>query len=99
MTRSRPHRYPRCRGLRVPLSSGAGGRLHSLGTLTPRYRPRSAVHIPFITVKGIGAERVVTTEFFYASSDADCCPSGRASTTWHWNGRSFTPGRTTVIRS
>jgi len=79
--------------------SGAGGGLHSLGTLTPRYRPRSAVHIPFITVKGIGAERVVTTEFFYASSDADCCPSGRASTTWHWNGRSFTPGRTTVIRS
>lgn len=79
--------------------SGAGGKLHSLGTLTPQYRPRAAAHIAFITVMGIGAERIVTIEYFYASSDADCCPSGRASTTWHWNGRSFTAGRTTVIRS
>jgi len=79
--------------------SGAGGKLHSLGTLTPQYRPRSAPHIPFITVKSIRAERIVTNEFWYASSDADCCPSGRAGTTWHWNGRSFKPGRTTVIRS
>jgi hypothetical protein len=74
--------------------SGAGGRLHVLGTLTPRYRPRSAPHIPFIAVKSIGAERIVTTEYWYASSDADCCPSGRATTSWHWNGRFFTPGRT-----
>jgi hypothetical protein len=77
--------------------SGAGGRLHALGTLTPQYRPRSAAHIPFIAVKSIGAEHIVTTEFWYASTDADCCPSGRAITSWHWNGRSFTPGRT--IRS
>ena len=77
--------------------SGAGGKLHVLGTLTPQYRPRSAAHIPFIAVKSIGAEHIVTTEFWYASTDADCCPSGRAITSWHWNGRSFTPGRT--IRS
>ena len=74
--------------------SGTGGKLHSLGTLTPQYRPRSAAHIPFIAVKSIGAERIVANEFWYVSSDADCCPSGRASTTWHWNGRSFKPGRT-----
>ena len=79
--------------------SGAGGKLHTLGTLTPRYRPRSASHIPFIVVKSIGAERIVTTEAWYASSDGDCCPSGRATTTWYWNGHSFRPGHTTIIRS
>ena len=71
----------------------------SLGTLTPQYRPRSAAHIPFIVVKSIGAERIVTTEAWYASTDADCCPSGRATTSWHWTGHSFRPGRTTIVRS
>jgi hypothetical protein len=71
-----------------------------LGTLTPQFRPHPrTVHIPFVTVKSIGAERIITTEFFYTGSDADCCPSGRALTTWHWNGRSFKPGRTTITRS
>jgi hypothetical protein len=80
--------------------SGAGGRLHVLGTLTPQYRPHAGhVHIPFVAVKSIGGERIVTTEFFYTGSDADCCPSGRALTTWHWNGHHFKPGRTTIIRS
>ncbi len=79
--------------------SGAGGKLHSLGTLTPQYRPRSAPHIPFIVVKSIGAERIVTTEAWYASSDGDCCPSGLATTTWYWNGHSFRPGHTAIIRS
>jgi len=76
--------------------SGAGGKLHVLGTLTPQYRPRSETHIPYIVVKSIGAERIVTTEYWYTSTDADCCPSGRATTPWRWNGRSFKPGRTTI---
>ncbi len=76
--------------------SGAGGKLHSLGTLTPQYRPRSASHIPFILVKSIGAEHIVTTEAWYTSTDGDCCPSGRATTSWHWNGHSFKPGRTII---
>jgi hypothetical protein len=79
--------------------SGAGGRLHVLGTLTPQYFPHTWVHIPFVTAKSIGAERIVTTEFFYNGADADCCPGGRALTTWHWNGHSFKPGRTTIVRS
>jgi hypothetical protein len=78
--------------------SGAGGRLHVLGTLTPQYRPHNDAHIPYVMVTSIGAERVVTTEYWYTTSDADCCPSGRATTTWYWNGRSFHPGRTTVRR-
>jgi hypothetical protein len=79
--------------------SGAGGRLHILGTLTPQYHPHTRVHIPFVAVKSIGAERIVTTEFFYNGTDADCCPGGRALTTWHWNGHSFRAGRTTIVRS
>ena len=80
--------------------SGAGGHLHVLGTLTPQYRPHAGhVHIPFVSVKSTGGENIVTTEFFYTGSDADCCPSGRALTTWHWNGHSFKPGRTTIVRS
>jgi hypothetical protein len=80
--------------------SGAGGHLHVLGTLTPQYRPHAGhVHIPFVAVKSIGSERIVTNEFFYTGSDADCCPSGRALTTWHWNGHSFKPGRTTIVKS
>jgi hypothetical protein len=79
--------------------SGAGGHLHVLGTLTPQLRTGHAVHIPFITARSIGAGHIVTTEFFYTGSDADCCPSGRALTSWHWNGHSFKPGRTTIIRS
>jgi hypothetical protein len=76
--------------------SGAAGKLNTLGTLTPQYRPRSAPHIPYIVVTSIGGERIVTTEYWYASSDADCCPTGRASTSWYWNGRVFHPGRTIV---
>jgi predicted DNA-binding protein (MmcQ/YjbR family) len=33
---------------------------------------------------------------WYASSDADCCPTGRASTSSYWDGRAFHPGRTIV---
>jgi hypothetical protein len=80
--------------------SGAGGHLHVLGTLTPQYRPHAGhVHIPFVAVKSIGSERIVTNEFFYTGADADCCPSGRALTMWHWNGHSFKPGRTTIVKS
>ena len=80
--------------------SGSGGHLHVLGTLTPQFRPHAGhVHIPFVVVKSIGGEKIVTTEFFYTGSDADCCPSGRALTTWHWNGHSFKPVRTTITRS
>ena len=79
--------------------SGAGGHLHVLGTLTPQYHPHTRVHIPFVAVKSLGSERIVTTEFFYNGTDADCCPGGRALTTWHWNGHSFKAGRTTIVRS
>jgi hypothetical protein len=80
----------------IVVFSGAGGKLHSLGVLTPQYRPHAPVHIPFITVARVGAGHIVTTEYWYTSNDPDCCPSGRATTTWSWNGHRFTPGHTTI---
>lgn len=80
----------------VIVFSGTGGRLHPLGTLTPRYHPPGPVHIPYVAVASISAGHIVTTEYWYTPSDPDCCPSGRAATTWYWNGRHLTPGRTTI---
>ena len=80
--------------------SGAGGHLHVLGTLTPQFHAHNnKVHIPFVAVKSIGGENIVASEFFYNGSDADCCPSGRALTTWHWNGHHFKAVRTTVVKA
>ena len=74
-----------------------GGQPHLLGTLTPQYNPSAAVHIPYIAVNRIDTARHITvTEYFYSAANADCCPTGRATTIWKWTGRTFIPGRTKV---
>jgi len=74
-----------------------GGAAHLLGTLTPTYFPRSASHIPYLAVGHIDTSgHIATTEVWYTSMDADCCPSGRASTVWKWTGHGFLPGHTTI---
>jgi hypothetical protein len=74
-----------------------GGHPHLLGTLTPQYRTSAMLHIPFIVVNRIeNSGHVAVTEFFYNSSNATCCPSGRATTLWRWTGRTFLPGRTKI---
>ena len=74
-----------------------GGQPHLLGTLTPQYHPSTAVHVPYIAVTRIDTTRHVTvTEYFYSPANADCCPTGRATTIWKWTGRTFIPGRTKV---
>jgi hypothetical protein len=72
-----------------------GGRAHLLGTLTSQYHPKSS-HVPYLAVDKITTGHITTTEYFYASGNPDCCPSGRANTTWTWTGRKFVPGHTTV---
>jgi hypothetical protein len=75
-----------------------GGQPHLLGILTPRYYPSAAAHVPYIAVTHIDtAGHVTITEYFYSSTDADCCPSGRAVTIWKWTGHTFIPGRTKII--
>jgi hypothetical protein len=74
-----------------------GGHPHLLGTLTPQYNPSAAVHIAYIAVNRIDTARHITvTEYFYSVANADCCPTGRATTIWKWTGRTFIPGRTKI---
>ncbi len=74
-----------------------GGAAHLLGTLTPTYVPKSASHIPFISVSHIDTSgHIATMEAWYKSTDADCCPSGHAYTVWKWTGHTFVPGHTTI---
>jgi len=81
----------------IMVFASPGGRAHLLGTLTPQYNPSSAAHIPYIAIAHIDrAGHVAVSEFFYTASNADCCPSGRATTIWKWTGRTFIPGRTKI---
>lgn len=74
-----------------------GGAAHLLGTLTPTYFPKTTAHIPYIAVDRITTTgHIATTEYWYTSGDADCCPTGRAHTIWRWTGHNFVPGHTTV---
>jgi hypothetical protein len=51
----------------------------------------------------IRGKDLMTSERFHTAQDADCCPSGRASTTWAWHNKALRiirptslPGTTTV---
>jgi hypothetical protein len=82
--------------------SSPGGHPQFLGLLTPQFRPKGAPHIPFLAVAHIDTQgHIATTEFFYNPSNADCCPSGRATTVWKLAsyGGGFIPGHTKIIRN
>jgi len=77
----------------------SAGQPRFLGLLTPQYRPKQPApsYIPTLTVTHIDTQRhIATTEYFFTPADANCCPSGRASTIWTWTGRGFIPGRTNI---
>ena len=76
--------------------SSPGGAPHLLGTLTSQYHPKSKSHLPYLAVQKISTGKIATIEYWYASGNADCCPAGRAYTTWTWTGHKFVPGHTTV---
>ena len=81
----------------IMVFAAPNGQPHLLGTLTPQYNPKSAAHIPYISVDRIDtAGHVTVTELFYRPSNPDCCPSGQAVTVWKWTGHKFIPGRTKI---
>jgi hypothetical protein len=81
----------------VMVFSSPASQRHLLGVLTAQYRPRSAGHIPYISVKSINtASHITVTEYFYTPSNPDCCPSGNAVTVWQWTGHKFVPGHTKI---
>lgn len=45
---------------------------------------------------GTAAGQLADGIVVFSGADPDCCPSGRAATTWSWNGHRFTAGRTTI---
>lgn len=72
--------------------------LSVLVTLTPQMASDTGDHVAYfdstqgaITITG---GSITAKELFYGSQDATCCPSGRATTVWAWNGHAFEPHTT-----
>jgi hypothetical protein len=69
----------------------------ALAVLRPRLRS-SGSHVPILTPAAINADKVVLTEFFYGPHDADCCPTGKATTVWRLQEAMFRPASTVIQR-
>ncbi len=73
------------------------GQPRFLGLLTPQYREPQAPLMPLIAVEHIDTQgHIATVEYFYLPGNADCCPTGRATSIWKWTGSTFRPGRTKI---
>jgi hypothetical protein len=69
----------------------------ALGVLTPRF-PSRGRHVPILTPTAITHDRILLTELFYGSHDADCCPTGKAETAWRLRSETFRAVSTVVKR-
>lgn len=69
-----------------------------VSTLTPQ-QPSSpdGHHVAYFdgSAVTISGSTITAQELWYGSQDATCCPSGRATTVWTFNGSSFSP-RTSI---
>jgi hypothetical protein len=67
----------------------------AIGVLTSSRRDPD-VHSPFFDTERtkIGYRKISVAEVFYGPKDATCCPSGRASTEWRFDGHTFVRGPT-----
>jgi hypothetical protein len=68
-----------------------------VGVLTPRLRS-SRKHVPILVPAAITNGKVVLTELYYGPHDADCCPTGKATTVWRFKAGTFRPASTVVQR-
>ncbi len=75
-------------GLRAP---------SELGILIPRLHS-GRNHATILTPARIIRDRVVVTELYYGPHDADCCPTGRATTVWSFKAGTFRSTSTVVQR-
>jgi hypothetical protein len=78
--------------------SRVSGQLTVLSTLTPPQLSDDGIHAPYFdgSAGGITISNgsITTKELFSGGQDAVCCPSGRATTVWTFNGHSFSPSTT-----
>jgi WD40 repeat protein len=75
---------------------GSQGYPRVIGVITPRHRTSGGVHIPYVLKVAIRPGQIAAYEAWYTSTDADCCPSGRATTTWRYQGGRLVPQNTQV---
>ena len=81
----------------VVILAAEGDRLISLGTVTPQ-RSSPTVLPSFVADLRWHLGRLEVTESWYRPSDATCCPSGSAVTSWQLRGGDLIPGATRVTR-
>jgi len=78
------------------------GQLTVLSTLTPQQQSEDGTHAPYFdgSAGGITIENgsITTKELFSGPQDAVCCPSGRATTVWTFNGHAFSPSTTVQVQ-
>jgi hypothetical protein len=70
--------------------SGAGGRLSTVGIVTPQVQPSE--ELPTLIEITIKHGAITAHEDFYGSVDPTCCASGRATTIWTYAGGALVPG-------
>ena len=77
------------------------GSLSVLATLTPQQPNAGGIHAPYFdgTAGGISitSGMITTKELFAGPGDAVCCPSGRATTIWTFDGHTFSPSTTVQV--
>jgi hypothetical protein len=82
--------------------SGVSGQLSVLSTLTPPHLSDGGSHVPYFDESAggitISTGSITTKEVFYGGQDATCCPSGRATTVWTFNGHAFSPSTTVQVQ-
>jgi hypothetical protein len=76
--------------------SGANGRVHLLGLITPQVRPGKQEPDTLIGHPLFEHHRILVQEYFYGPKDGDCCPSGRATTVWVYRQGRLTPQIPTI---
>jgi hypothetical protein len=72
------------------------GQLAVLSTLTPPRLGSGGSHVAYFDgLTGgvtISSGAITAKELFYGPQDGTCCPSGRATTVWTFNGHTFSSG-------
>lgn len=72
--------------------TGQGGKPAPLGVVTAQ-RQTPQTFTSAVETIAISHNRIEATEDWYHPDDADCCPSGRAHTTWTYSPGKLTPGK------
>jgi len=81
----------------IAVYAARGGQLVSLGILSAQMQ--EANQLPtLLSVQEWRENSLLVTENYYRVSDATCCPSGVAETTWTWEGDVPSPGAPHVLQ-